>query len=258
MTTAQIDVVEAKLNVDAYAQTTAEVAVEDTTMMHLHTCDTMYTVYAPGITLLSSPDPSNTTSSSVILIEALGNEAIEGNVLVYGSDSTHVAGGAEAYARVQTIGDEGAGTGLVTIDCGADGTMMLQSGLAKEPNGIMMSPEGIVVSSAELVTVLADENSLTIDPEAGIMLEVGESNVAVTEEAGISLTVGSTAIEITEEGITLTCGPNAVAITAEGITLSNGANTVEVSDEGIEINGEIVSVSGDEELSLDAPMITAG
>jgi type VI secretion system secreted protein VgrG len=172
-----------------------------------HVCDSQYSVSAPVIHLASTLDPED-TGPSAVYVEALGNEEIGGNVLVFGSTSAFLGGGAMASVNVETNDAE---EGLVTLDCGPDGTITLQSGLAKEPNALTMSPEGISVTSLLKITLQTAESSITIDPEAGITLSVAESSISITPE-GITLSCGAASIEMTPAGLVL----NAPTITVSG------------------------------------------
>jgi type VI secretion system secreted protein VgrG len=130
--------------------------------------------------------------------------------------------------------------GNITIDCGADGIISLQSGLEMVPNFLTLSPEGINVSSEEMISIDALENHVVVDPEEGITIQ-SVANL----------------ITVTEEGIVLTAGPNTITLTPEGIILEACGSTLELSAEGIVVNGATVELTADSELSLSAPMITA-
>jgi hypothetical protein len=145
-------------------------------------------------------------------------------------------GALSAVVSVQV--DEVAGN--ITVDCGADGFIFLQSGPEKVPNLVMLDPEGITVSSEELITLSAIENNVIVDPEEGITLQAAENLLTVTEE-----------------GIVLTAGPNTITLTPEAIVLEAAGATIELSAEGIVINGMTLELTGDSELSLSAPMISA-
>ncbi len=139
-----------------------------------------------------------------------------------------------AWLRVRT--EEEVGT--VTADCGADGTLTLQSGETQEPNCVEMSPDGISATSALLISLESEESSVKVDPE-GVTTSSAESTISVTAE-GITLTVAESVISITAEGITITCGPSVVEITAEGVV----------------VNGPTVDVTGDGEVGITGAAIT--
>ncbi|MFO0875837.1 MAG: type VI secretion system tip protein TssI/VgrG [Gemmataceae bacterium] len=187
-----------------------------------YSSDTSCNMVAPLITLTSAvvnlESPPTTTG---IVIQALGTDGMNGTVAISGTGAASLTGGAQAY--VQCVTEEEV-TGKVTIDCGAAGTICLQSGLTQEPNSLTLNPEGVSIQSLEKISASVEENSITIDP------------------ATISLSSGPSSITITPEGITISCGPCSVAITPEGITVS----------------GPTVAVSGDAEVGLSAPMITVG
>lgn len=128
----------------------------------------------------------------------------------------------------------------VTIDCGADGIISLQSGIEMSPNFLTLSPEGINVSSEVLISIDAMENHVVVDPEEGITVQAAESILTVTEE-----------------GIVLTAGPNTITLTPEAIILEAAGSTLELSAEGIVVNGATLELTADGELSMSAPMITA-
>jgi hypothetical protein len=174
------------------------------------------------LALVSDPDPVLNAEDPVgIVIQANGLEDTDGEVLVYGTGKVTLMGGAQA--SVQCITEEEV-TGTVTIDCGAAGSIILQSGLAQEPNLVSLAPEGITIQSVVEVKIVVDENSITLNP------------------AAITLQSGPSSISITPEGITLTCGPCSIALTPEGIVVS----------------GPTVEVSGDASLTLGGAAITIG
>ena len=129
----------------------------------------------------------------------------------------------------------------VTLDCSVDGILTLQSGPEMEPNCVMMDPEGIIVSSVEMVTVSSAENNVIVDSEEGITLQALENLLTVSDE-----------------GILLTVGASSILISDDSITLEAGGATVELSSAGIVLNGVSVSLSGDSEISMAAPMMTVG
>jgi type VI secretion system secreted protein VgrG len=171
--------------------------------------DSGYTLTAPVLALLSDPDPVLNAEDPVgIIIQANGLEGTDGEVLVYGTGKATLVGGEQA--SVQCVTEEEV-TGTVTIDCGPVGTIVLQSGLAQEPNSLQLSPEGIAIRSLLEITATVEENSISINP------------------AMISLSSGPSSLSVTPEGITIACGPSSIAITPEGIVIS----------------GPMISISGD-------------
>jgi hypothetical protein len=196
-------------------------------------CETLYSIQAPQIELLSNLDPAS-QASSIVTISALGNEEMDGDVWIYGADSAHLAGGSQSYLHLKT---EEEVTGSVTLDCGTAGTLTLQSGLTQEPNHLVMNPEGITVSSLEKMLLQVLENSLTMTPE-GITIQSGES-----------------VIELTPEGITLTVGPNVIEITAEGITV-NGATLTLTGDAETSVSGASLELTGEADISITAPAVS--
>lgn len=129
----------------------------------------------------------------------------------------------------------------VTLDCGPDGILTLQSGQEQEPNFLMMDPAGIVVSSLEMITVSSAENNVVVDAEEGITLQALENLLTVSDE-----------------GILLSVGASSILISDDSITLEAGGATVELSSAGVVINGVSLALSGDSEISLDAPLMTVG
>ncbi|WP_406695663.1 type VI secretion system tip protein TssI/VgrG [Singulisphaera sp. Ch08] len=210
-----------------------EGAAVDISGCHVETADVLYSLNAPSICLVSALEPTN-DGPSLITIQALGNEEIDGIVLVCGSGMSVVQGGAMAWLRVETEAE----IGSVTADCGADGTLTLQSGITQEPNCIEMAPEGITASSALMITVESEESSVKVDP-VGVTTSAAESTISVTAEA-----------------ITLTVAESVLAITAEGITISCGASAIEITAEGIVISGPMVDVTGDTEVGITGAAIT--
>jgi len=194
--------------------------------------ESLYSIAAPRIALISSPTliPSEPT---LIDIQSISELPGDGNVIIAASTSTAVVGGEMASVLVETQEEV---TGKVTVDCGPEGTILLQSGIVREPNSLVMEPAGITVSSVPKITLESDESRIMLDAE-GITESVAESVLSITPE-GITLTVAESIIEITPEGITLTSGPSVVEITAEGIV----------------INGATISLAADEELSVAAPV----
>jgi len=199
---------------------------------HAESADVLYTLNAPGISLVSALEPTD-EGPSLITIQALGNEELDGVVVICGSGMSVVQGGAMAWMRVETLAEIGA----VTLDCGADGTLTLQSGITQEPNCIEMNPEGITASSALEVTLESEESSVKVDP-LGVTTTAAESLISVTPE-GITLTVAESVVEITAEGITITCGASVVEITAAGVVM----------------NGPTIDVTGDAEVGLTGAAI---
>lgn len=200
---------------------------------HAESADVLYTLTAPTINLVSALEPTD-EGPSLIAIQALGSEDLNGVVLICGSSMSVVQGGSMAWLRVETEAE----VGTVTADCGADGTLTLQSGITQEPNCIEMTPEGITASSALMLTLESEESSVKVDPE-GVTTSVAESLISVTAE-GITLTVAESVIEITAEGITITCGASVLEITAEGVV----------------VNGPTVDVTGDAEVGITGAAIT--
>jgi hypothetical protein len=196
-------------------------------------CTSLYSIIAPRITLLSNPNILDNEASSIML-NAIGNEDTEGSVSIDGSDSVHVNAGPEAYIHLAT---EEEVIGTITIDCGAEGTVVLQSGLTQEPNHITMNPEGITVRSLEQIFQEVEDNTLTMTPE------------------GITLQAGDSIIEMTPEGITLTCGDCVVEITAEGVTV-NGLTITLAGDTEVSVSGASVSLEGETDVSITAPAVT--
>jgi hypothetical protein len=189
----------------------------DSSSPSYNVCDSDYTISAPGITLVSNP-AADSTGPSGIYLEALGSDTGGGDVLIFGSDSAFVAGGAMASINVFTNDAE---EGTITADCGPDGTITLQSGLAKEPNALTMSPEGISVTSLLKIALQTAESSITIDPEQGITLQVAESSISITPE-GITLSCGAASIEMTPAGLVLSAPTITVSGEAE-TTISTAA-----------------------------------
>jgi hypothetical protein len=186
----------------------------------IHWCDSAYTINAPRITLVSTPDPLTLVEPVGILLQATGLEGTDGEVCVFGTGKACLIGGAQASVVCVT---EEEVTGTVTIDCGPVGTIALQSGLAQEPNLVSLNPEGILLQSLLEVKATVEENSVTLNP------------------AMISLQSGPSSISITPEGITLTCGPCSIALTMEGIVISGP--TVEVSgDAAVTVSGAAITI----------------
>jgi hypothetical protein len=129
-------------------------------------------------------------------------------VVVSGTGKATLIGGDQAV--VQCLTEEEV-TGKVTLDCGEVGTIALQSGLAQEPNAVVLNPEGVSLTSLLQVKAAVEENTVMLTP------------------AMISLSSGPSSIEITPEGITISCGPSSIAITPEGVT----------------VTGPTVSITGD-------------
>jgi hypothetical protein len=125
----------------------------------------------------------------------------------------------------------------VTLDCGADGVLTLQSGVEMEPNFLMMDPEGILISSLELVTIQSAENHVLVDAEEGVTLQALENLLTVSDE-----------------GILLSVGASSILISDDSITLEAGGATLEMSSAGIVLNGVSLALSADSDLSLSAPM----
>jgi hypothetical protein len=185
---------------------------------HYQDCAARYTIDAPVINLRSDPGVE-WTGPSAIYIQALGGEEEGGDVLVFGSDCVFVAAGSMGSINVETNAEE---QGLITADCGPAGTITLQSGEAQEPNALVLGPEGISASSLELIKLQTVENSVTIDPEEGITLQVGENTITLTPE-----------------GIVLSCGPSSIEITAAGIV----------------IDGPTVTINGEGETTISTPAL---
>lgn len=200
---------------------------------HVESADVLYTLNSPNICLVSALGPTD-EGPSLITIQALGNEEIDGVVLICGSGMSVVQGGAMAWLRAETAEE----IGSITADCGADGTLTLQSGITQEPNCIEMNPEGITASSALMITVESEESSVKVDP-VGVTTAAAESMISVTAEA-----------------ITLSVAESTIAITAEGITISCGASAIEITPEGVVISGPTVDVSGDAEVGITGAAIT--
>jgi hypothetical protein len=176
----------------------AEAGIQATASASTKMCDSLYTIDSPLIVLRSSPTVASQYDSRIKLA-ALGGLMGPGEVTVYASGKSHIAGGPEAYLDLETTA---AAIGSITLDCGAAGTLNLQSGLTGQPNRISMEPDGIGITSSLKTFLEVLENSLTVTP-AGISIEAGESIIELTPE-GITLSVGPNVIEITPEGITIT------------------------------------------------------
>ena len=129
----------------------------------------------------------------------------------------------------------------VTLDCGPDGIITLQSGEEMEPNYLMMDPEGIIVSSLEMITLESAENNVVVDAEEGITLQALENLLTVSDE-----------------GILLSVGASSILISDDSITLEAGGATLEMSTEGIVLNGVSLSLAGDSEIEIAAPLMTVG
>ena len=194
---------------------------EDSSTDQSHWCESTYTIGAPLIRLISDPSTDSAEGPLGIVIQAKGLEGTDGEVVVYGTGKASLIGGDQASVQCKTLEEV---EGQITIDCGAEGTINLQSGLTREPNNLLLNPEGIAITSALQVQTTVEENSITLNP------------------AEIALAAGLSSINMTPEGITLSCGPCSIAITPEGITIS----------------GPTVTLSGDATVSISSAAVSIG
>jgi hypothetical protein len=175
-----------------------------------------YNINAPTISLISNPDPLDGEPN--IMVHALGEED-NGLIVLFASGSVQLGAGQQSLVTISTLEE----IGMITLDWGPDGILQLQSGPEKEPNFMTMSPEGVILSSAELITIITDENTIVVNPE---------------------------------EGITLTAGESVITLSPEGIVLTSGPSSIEISAEGITLNGPTITVSGDAEVAVAAPAVS--
>lgn len=184
----------------------------DAPAMSMHTHESDYYLTAPTVTLTS-----------------YGVDGVLANVTLQA-----VGDGTAPFVTASANGE----VGYVTLDCGTEGILTLQSGSEKLPNALEMAPEGITVTSAELIALLTDENTVEIDPEVGVTITAGENTVLVADEL-----------------IEITAGASSITLTDDSITLEAGGATLELSSAGIVINGVTVTMTGDSAISLSAPLM---
>ena len=201
-----------------------------------------YTINAIGgnITLASKAGDEPGATIVGITSEGDGEEACNGLVLI------GATGGVATWAGPASMGvmnEEQIGT--VILDCGATGTIKLQSGDAMEPNLVMLDPEaGISCKSALKFLAQTVENSITIDPEEGITLSVG----------------GATTLTMTPASLMLKCGEASIELSEAGVVISSAPGTVAVGSEGVSAIGPTLDLMGDGEVTIStaALMITEG
>lgn len=192
---------------------------EKTAAALIKQCDERYLIYAPEIGLHS--EPNNNISHSSIMIGAYGEAGKSGHVSISASYETHVNGGNFAYLNLVTpTPDPEKQAGEITLDCGAKGTLTLQSGLEKKPNFLVMNQMGILVRSSKQV-LLAVEKTKHLVKTDQILLQVGNSS-----------------IKVTDSGITLTCG---------------GANSVKIASDGVSITGAKTSMNATTSCNIESP-----
>jgi type VI secretion system secreted protein VgrG len=190
-----------------------------------HTAESLYTIAAPQICLLSQP----TLTTPHICLQS-GSETSDGYVSLLASKSTMVTGGPSALVALTST----AGAGSIVVDCSAAGSITLQSGVEQAPNSLTLTPTGIAATTEGLLKLTATVGVLT--------LKSGEYTVAIDPEAGVTVTVGEATVVVSAELITLLSGGSSVALSAAGIVMK-GASIAMQADGPVTINGAAVAVS---------------
>lgn len=222
------DVVKKQVTTTTYSFNLAPGGPMDAPAVSTNLTESLHSLYATEILLYA--DATGTLDSGAVMIQAMGAEEIDGVVGIMGTQEVNLAAGDLASVCIESVEEA---TGLVTIDCGADGTILLESGEEMEPNFVSLDPEGITVSSAELITLVTDENMIVVNPEEGV-----------------NVVVGGNTIDVTEEGIVLECGASSITLLEDSIVLEAGGATIELSSEGIVINGVTLTLAGDGDVSI--------
>ncbi|QDU62413.1 Phage-related baseplate assembly protein [Planctomycetes bacterium Pan216] len=192
-----------------------------------------YTVTANGgnIAMVSKSNDDLGTASNINLdAQGAGANACNGMVRLNGTGFVLATAGP---AIMSLANEEHVGEAI--LDCGAAGTIKLQSGTTMEPNLIMMDPEaGITSKSVLKILQQTAENSMTIDPEAGITLSVSEA----------------TTLTMTPASMTLKCGASRIELSDDGITLLAGSAVVALGSDAVSVVGPTLSLVGDGEVTL--------
>ena len=200
-------------------------------------CDGLYSIQAPGISIFSTP--SVTSQANGVTIFAAGKDGVDGVVTAVGATSAHVAGGQASFLHLESPPDD-AVTGMVTLSCGAEGALFLQSGAEKEPNFIALEPAGITTQSLiQVVTMAGEDVLIEMNPEEGITISAFVDNNILITEAGIEIIAGDSSISITAAGIEIN-GP-IISITGDGdVSVEGAAVDIEAAD--ISLNGAAVEI----------------
>ncbi len=90
--------------------------------------------------------------------------------------------------------------------------------------------------------------SANAGPDGSIILQCGED----MEPAGLTISAEEGIMLNALEQISLRCLENMIEITPEGITLTAGDSVIEITPAGITIEGPMLTLSGDAEVSVDA------
>ncbi|MFO0899913.1 MAG: type VI secretion system tip protein TssI/VgrG [Pirellulales bacterium] len=90
--------------------------------------------------------------------------------------------------------------------------------------------------------------SANAGPDGSIVLQCGED----MEPAGLTISAEEGILLNALEQISLRCLENMIEITPEGITLTAGDSVIELTPAGITIEGPMLTLSGDAEVSVDA------
>ncbi len=129
-------------------------------------------------------------------------------------------------------------------------------GVPGEGGDIELSADNsTLITGGELASMLVETTaeeigaiSANAGPDGSIILQCGEE----MEPAGITISAEEGIIANALEQISLRCIENLIEITPEGITLMAGESLIEITAEGITIEGPILTISGDGEISVDA------
>jgi type VI secretion system secreted protein VgrG len=136
------------------------------------------------------------------------------------------------------------------------GIYLTASGVPGESGDIQLTAaNSTLLTGGPLATMLLQTTeeemgaiSANAGPDGNIILQCGEE----MEPAGITISAEEGIIVNALEQISLRCIENLIEITPEGITLMAGESLIEITAEGITIEGPIITISGDGEISVDA------
>jgi len=141
-------------------------------------------------------------------------------------------------------------------ETGGSAIFLTAAGVPGESGDIQLSAaNSTLLTGGPLATMLLETTpeemgaiSANAGPDGMIILQCGEE----MEPAGITISAEEGIIANALEQISLRCIENLIEITPEGITLMAGESIIEITAEGITIEGPIITISGDGEISVDA------
>ncbi|MGL5095281.1 MAG: hypothetical protein ACRDD1_06815, partial [Planctomycetia bacterium] len=176
--------------------------------------------------LLGGADP--TASFEVVAASSIGDGLIS-----LSAGSSFVAKSGLGSVQINSPID----ISTVTVDCGATGSIFLQSGLLKTPSLLSMEPTGIKIQSLEKITLQAGLFTLVLDAVEGFKVTVGVNTLQLTPtQFQSNVNIG-----------------NFLVLNAEGFRGTCLDNSVSATEQGVSILGTTVSATAEASMSLTSP-----